>query len=85
DLRVMSPTSYQAAPPRVRGSALYSDRFVMQPLFRIIHYFVCKMNGNSHFGLFFVQNLPKGRRSHFITTVGLLSSSRGIGQLKDEI
>ncbi|WP_288187132.1 hypothetical protein, partial [uncultured Pantoea sp.] len=32
-LRVMSPTSYQAAPPRVRGCALYSARYLMQPLF----------------------------------------------------
>ncbi|WP_205733823.1 hypothetical protein, partial [Enterobacter roggenkampii] len=84
DLRVMSPTSYQAAPPRVRGCALYSDRLVMQPLFHIYHDFVCKLNDMALFGLFFAQNLPKGMRSHFISPGGLLSSSRGNGQLKDE-
>ncbi|WP_312081577.1 hypothetical protein, partial [Pantoea septica] len=33
DLRVMSPTSYQAAPSRVRGCALYRLELMMQPLF----------------------------------------------------
>ncbi|WP_312158196.1 hypothetical protein, partial [Pantoea piersonii] len=33
DLRVMSPTSYQAAPSRVRGCALYLAELMMQPLF----------------------------------------------------
>ncbi|HBW93015.1 MAG TPA: murein transglycosylase [Enterobacter asburiae] len=57
----------------------------MQPLFHINHDFVCKLNDMALFGLFFAQNLPKGMRSHFISPGGLLSSSRGNGQLKDEI
>ncbi|RAU38333.1 murein transglycosylase [Enterobacter sp. RIT418] len=57
----------------------------MQPLFHINHDFGCKLNAIALFGLFFAQNLPKGMRLHFISHDGLLSSSRGNGQLKDEI
>ncbi|WP_279063271.1 hypothetical protein, partial [Lelliottia amnigena] len=49
-LRVMSPTSYQAAPPRVRGCALYSDDFLMQPFFKEKVKLVCNLNDIAHSG-----------------------------------
>ncbi|AUJ83761.1 murein transglycosylase [Enterobacter cancerogenus] len=46
----------------------------MQPLFRINHDFVCNLNDIALFGLFFAQNLPKGKGLHFLSPGGLLSS-----------
>ncbi|HFO7464785.1 TPA: hypothetical protein ACHKWU_002707, partial [Escherichia coli] len=74
--RVMSPTSYQAAPPRVRGCALYSARVFMQPFFYPDHGFGMILNKNKSLSLFFVQNLRQGEAAHFIKRGGLLSSLR---------
>ncbi|MEP9807675.1 hypothetical protein ABLU71_29030, partial [Klebsiella sp. CB_Kp198] len=56
DLRVMSPTSYQAAPPRVRGSALYSANVLMQPFLAEIINFVKNGAYRITSSLFFAQN-----------------------------
>ncbi|WP_205714672.1 hypothetical protein, partial [Escherichia sp. E14V7] len=64
----------QAAPPRVRGCALYSARVFMQPFFYSDHGFGMILNKNKALKSIFCTKFASGNTTDFIKGGGLLSS-----------